>query len=291
MPYLTADGTAVALGPWELETAADEWRGLGTYLPDWDYNTTLRIRRGARIDLATFAAQTRIAPGTPLRWSLSWRSVDTYVSGAMPPVPVDASDDRTLEAELRGEQVGGRIELYCRVVLGERHDGPVGAASDPGSILFEDRTTLTLVGEAARFPVAVIDFHAAGYDKDASFVVDVPEDLATPVHGGLLLLVNERDRALVGAIERRRVGRDADPLLQQLEEDTAVAVLRSAVERSDELRAEQADATVGAALRELGRQVHGGLERLSALRSEPPARFHTALVGEARRLGLGRQLS
>lgn len=291
MPHLTADTTAVDLGAWEYERAAGEWSDLGTHVPDWDYNTSLLLRRSVRVKASLFESQTRVAAGTPLRWSVVWRSVDTYVSEAVTPVDVDGVDTQTLTVELPGNRVSGRLDLYCRVVLGAMHDGPVGSAREPGSVLFEDKRSLALVGDAARFPVAVIDFEAVGLDPDASYVVDIPEELETPVHGGLLLLVNQRDHALVAAIERRNPGRAPDPLLQQLEEDTAVTILSHAAEHAGELSATQEDGTVGGALRELARQVPGGLNRLADLRSESIARFHATLVGEVRRLGLGRGLS
>lgn len=291
MPYLTADASAVDLDPWEYEQGAGQWTELGSHVPDWDYHARLRLRRRVRIDPEAFALQTRLAHDVVLLWSVGWRCVHTRVGDAVAPVTVVPGAPQQIEVELRGDRIGGELDLLCRVVLGAPYDGPAGSARAPGSILFEDRQRVALVGGAARFPVAVIDFADAGLDPDASFVVDVPDDLDTPVHGGLLLLVNRRDDELVSAVQSMSGGRSADPLVQRLEEDAAVALLRHAVNHARELEESHDDDTLGGALYELAQRVPGGLERLAGLRAERTATLETALVGEVRRLGLGRSLS
>ena len=50
----------------------------------------------------------------------------------------------------------------------------------------------------------IVDFDASGLDNAASWVLDLPDDLDSPVQGSLVLLINSNDTDLVAAASGKR---------------------------------------------------------------------------------------
>ncbi|MEY9831015.1 hypothetical protein ABIA25_002830 [Sinorhizobium fredii] len=49
-PFLTLSDAAVDASPWSVALDGGEWLPAGDFLPDWDYASTIRLRRQLRID-------------------------------------------------------------------------------------------------------------------------------------------------------------------------------------------------------------------------------------------------
>lgn len=291
LPYLVAPRTAALHSGWKRYDGA-HWVELGDALPDWDFNTDLAIAASVTLDDDAFLAGTGVERDCSLRLVVSWRSVDFKVGATALRLDVTVAEMADapvhLNAALLGGEIGGVIAPYTRLELGaDRHDETPGRATFAGSVLWQHEHVVAVEGNVARFPVAVVDFAAAGLDRDASWVLDVPGELDAPVLGSLLLMINERDGALVAAVDRDPEG----PLVAAVTEGVAVELLDLAVQRSDELVAEQwDDGTLGNTLAALGSRAEGGLAALAALREARPAAYRAALVGQARRSGLGRSV-
>lgn len=290
LPYLVAAKGAAAHGGWELRDG-ETWRGLGDALNDWDYHTDLHIAAVVTVDADAFFASTGLDEDASLRWVVSWRSIDGKLGATAllrDATRTGLDEPVRLEATLRGDELSPIIDLRTRLVLAEAHAaGSPGVATRPGSILWEDVHTVALAGDSARFPVDIVDFSAAGLDPDASWVLDVSDDLSAPVSGGVQLLLNERDHSLVGAVNNDPNG----VLALQLVEDVAVEFADHAVRHADDLRAEEWNkGSIGETLSLLTRRADGGIAGLVALREARRGAYRAALVGTARRCGSGRTI-
>lgn len=289
LPYLVADAGSVVHSGWERR-AGEGWEDLGDSLPDWDYSTDLRLRATVAVDRARFLEETGLDGGVALRCVVAYRATDGKVGEVA--IAWDLTLDHLAEATLLevllpGPHLGPVVEIRTRLVLAEAHEpAPPGVATLPGSVLWAHSVTVALAGDLARFPIAVIDFVAAGLDNDASWVLDIPDDLNSPLLGGLLLLLNRRDATLITAVDR-----DPDGLLvTELKEGVAVTMLDHAVAHADELAEGSWDeGSLGENLGLLTRRHDGGLSGLVTLREARPAAYRAALVGIAKRSGLGRR--
>lgn len=281
-PYLIAAADSVTFDGWWLDAAGD-WTPLPDTLSDWDYNTDIHLRGEVRVDRRMLLASTGLLEQSDIRLALSWRSVDGRIGGTAFVRGLDASDHDAIDVRLPGDALGPAIDLGLRIVLGDEVElaGP-GVARLAGSVLWEHVSRITLVGQAARFPAVVVDFSTCGLDVDASWVLELPDDLDSPVLGGLLLLLNARDTELVSTINGS--GRRSDASTRMLQEQVAVQLLDHAVAHADALAAEDWDeGSLASTLVMLGGRVEGGLTRLAGLRESNPTAYRAALVGEARR--------
>ena len=146
-----------------------------------------------------------------------------------------------------------------------------------------------MVGAGGRFPVMIVDFDASGLYNAASWVLDLPDDLDSPVQGSLVLLINSNDTDLVAAASGKRRG--SERLLEDLHEQVAVQLLDHAATHAEELEAGDWGATsLGSTLSILADRCEGGVAALANLRSTHPAAYRAKLVVEARRNGFGRTI-
>jgi hypothetical protein len=96
-------------------------------------------------------------------------------------------------------------------------------------VLWSDRFSVLLQGDAVLFPLAVADFHDLPYPTKASWYLEVGDDLEAAALGSVLLLANERREVVVKALTAAAAPTDADRrVLSTLRTD----VLRSLVERA-----------------------------------------------------------
>lgn len=291
-PFLVPDPDAVRPEPWHrLINSGTE--PLPEILDGWDYATDLTLVRRIHIDIDRVYSSAELPAEARLGIVVTWQAAGSNLSGA---TAVHLVDDDVIDvvAELSGGDLGARVQLATRLVLAApvEHAGP-GTASAAGSILYEDSYGVTLLGDLAQFPIAVVDFAAAGLDQDASIVVEIDADPDTPVLAGVLLLLNSRDQQLVRAASSP----GADPLDQllasQIGEHVTRELLTYATRHSEQLATvDWEPGSIGAVCVALAGQVervHSVVD-LAGMELERPTLFQSVVVGEARRNGIGRQL-
>lgn len=295
-PFFVAADDSVQLGRWEIFTDRQEWESLEPALASWDYNTNLIVRRSVAIDVDAVRDSAQLPASAGLAWSVSWRARDSSLSSLLGEV-VSAEDETTIEIRLDASELGAAVDLITRLVLTtEIREPSPGVACKVGSILYEDVQRLDLLGSMAQFPVSVIDFHAAGLDPDASFVLELDDDPRTPLLGGALLMINARDADLVRAATTAGAPSGlSSVLVSGLSEEVYRTLIEyaTAPERADLLdEGDFDDESIGRTVLMLAARSErvGGLEGLRRLRSEDPVRFVAAVIGEARRQGVGRVL-
>lgn len=281
-PYVTVPDDAVAFTGWRQFDGSP----VPDLIGEWDYQTDLALRGTITADLARIRYVCLLGDRAGLIWVVSWRNVDGRVGGLAAKRTVTGSDDE-IDLLLSGETLGAAVDIRLRMALSTDAVFPrPGAAHRAGSVLWSHDTRVLLAGDAARFPVEVVDFAAAGFDADASWSLHV-EDLDRPVLGGLRLLLNARDSVLIKATAR--TGRP-DPMVVALHEQVASAMVELAARHADELLSNDwDDDSIGASLRALGERAEGGLARLAELSSTNSGHYLAAVSGAVRRSGLGRE--
>ncbi len=230
-PYLRPPRDVVTAGPWSQVIAGGAVE-LSSELPEWDYDTTLSLSRPVRVD----GVRTRQFCGLPqeaeIDLTVRWSASSSLLRGRAWQAAVPAQDGAELNIafELEGDELGGILELHTVLTLRD----PAGVNSSvaprrPGSVLWSDRFSVLLQGDAVLFPLAVADFHDLPYPTKASWYLEVGDDLEAAALGSVLLLANERREVVVKALTAAAAPTDADRrVLSTLRTD----VLRSLVERA-----------------------------------------------------------
>ncbi|UFS96412.1 hypothetical protein [Nocardia huaxiensis] len=202
LPYRRPDPKSVAAAEWRLVLDGEE-SPLPESYPYWDYQTVLTLRRRVEIDAERVIAESRLAPGTGLTLSVVWTATGSSLRGPGARVEVSHSGPVDLELSLPGADLGGMLQLDTVLVLSQRRigsDRPV-APRRAGSVLWSDRHSIRLQGDAPQFPMAIIDFEKTTYPEHAAWYLEIGTNLEAATMGSLLLLVNERKRVVAAALE------------------------------------------------------------------------------------------
>ncbi|WP_218924958.1 MULTISPECIES: hypothetical protein [Streptomyces] len=236
LPYRTPSEDVVLAEDWNLITPDGDITAPEA-LPDWDYRMDLRLRRVVRVDLDRARAESALPSDSPLLLSAVWTATGSSLSGPAQHLrlPEAGTVPVTLDFELRGADLGGLLLLDTALVLAERR--PHAHPSSPrraGSILWSDRRSLRLQGDAPQFPMAVIDFSLTSFPDNAAWHLQVNGGLESATMGSLLLLVNERNTATAAAFENAGKPRPTDRLvLSAVYADTARLIVEHALSHED----------------------------------------------------------
>ncbi|MEJ2866730.1 hypothetical protein WCD74_03080 [Actinomycetospora sp. OC33-EN08] len=274
----------VAAGPWLMATAS-EFVELSAELPDWDYDSVLRLRRPMRVDGLRARRSTGLGPDSTLVLSVLWSSSSSGLRGRVWQQVLPADDEMEVEIafDLPGDELGGQLDLETVVTLGYRGIEVESAAAPtrPGSVLWRDVRSALLQGDNVLFPLAVADFQQLVYPTGASWHLELGQNLDAQALGSILLLANKRREAVVNALTSAGDPSDADRrVLSVVRSD----VIRSLIERAivDDVFDMEEDypaGSIGALLVAVVRNTFPDrtLEMLRRERSHEPIRFATRL--------------
>ncbi|MFF4104049.1 hypothetical protein [Streptomyces sp. NPDC001903] len=292
MPFVRPPAEAVVTSLWELEDAGGI-RELPELLPDWDPQADLALHRRVAVNYHEVLAACRLPAGTVLLVVVDWHSSAAHLAGSAFRHIVVEPTELTVKARLAGADLGGTLVLKTRLVLAE--DAPDFDRARPfsprhaGEILWEDTAEVHLEGVASRFPTSVIDFSLRGFDEDARWAIDIPDDPAVPVAGGVRLYLNRSDTELVTAatraaaptpLQRRLIEAMYDDVARQLVEACLRPAWRDAL-----LDAAEEPGSLAESLIILVSNLFEGesLETVAARRDADASVFATALQGALRR--------
>ncbi|MFH8472890.1 hypothetical protein [Streptomyces sp. NPDC018000] len=215
LPYRTPSDDVVAAESWLLVTEDGEI-AMPEALPDWDYRMDLRLRRTVRIDLDRARAESGLPADAALMLSAVWTATGSSLSGPAQHLrlPQAGIVPAEIDIELRGADLGGLLLLDTALVLAERRtDARPSSPRRAGSILWSERATLRLQGDAPQFPMAVIDFARTSFPDDAAWHLQISGGLESATMGALLLLVNERNTVTATAFENAGKPRPIDQVV------------------------------------------------------------------------------
>ncbi|MFF5763476.1 hypothetical protein ACFY8F_13215 [Streptomyces tanashiensis] len=236
LPYRSPSEDVVAAEPWRLVVEDGEIR-LPEALPHWDYRMDLVLRRTVHLDLDRVRAQCGLPAETVLMLATVWTASGSNLSG---PGQRTRLTDRgacvvDLEVRLPGADLGGLLVLDTVLVLAERRsDGRPSSPRRAGSVLWSERASVRLQGDAPQFPMAVIDFANTSFPDGAAWHLQISGGLENATMGSLLLLVNERNKVTTSAFENAHKPRPVDQVvLSAVYADAARTMIEYALAHED----------------------------------------------------------
>jgi hypothetical protein len=260
-PYRRPSRNTVTAGPWLL-AVEDEEVPLPEFLPDWDYQLDLTLRRTIGIDAAEIRAASGLPEEARIALVVVWSASGPNLSGRATYIELGAeTEPHTLAVDLRGSDLGGTLSVHTRIVLAQRLEtAATGVAHRAGSILWSDTTTVRLQGDAAQFPMAVIDFRDTAFPNDAPWHLQIGGSLDGAAMGALLLLLNETNPRVLTAFRNAAKPTEADRLvLSTIYTDIAVRLLLHALHHHDFLDdTEYAEGSLGATCADLFHRTFSG---------------------------------
>lgn len=215
LPYRIPPAEVIDAGPWLLVTEDGE-PALPEALPDWDYQMDLRLRRTVGIDLDVARTATDLPPDAVLTLAAVWTATGSSLRGPAQRHTLVGGGRREVEiaVRLRGAELGGLLRLDTALVLSGRLAGM--APSVPhraGSVLWSDRRSLRLQGDAPQFPLAIVDFAGTAFPERAGWHLQLGNDLDAAAMGSIILLVNERNAVTTTAFRNAARPRSIDKVV------------------------------------------------------------------------------
>ncbi|MFI6489449.1 hypothetical protein [Streptomyces sp. NPDC050564] len=253
-------------------------------LPDWDYQMDLHLRRTVRVDLDRARSQSGLPSDAALILAAVWTATGSNLSGPAQHLRLTTGGTNTVELDvrLRGADLGGLLLLDTALVLAERRsDARPSSPRRAGSVLWSDRESLRLQGDAPQFPMAVIDFARTSFPDDAAWHLQISGGLESATMGSLLLLVNERNAVTATAFENAGKPRPVDRIvLSAVYADAARTLIEHALNHDDFAEdADFSDGSLGATLLSLFDQLFPGqsITDIRLRRRQSPALFASDL--------------
>jgi hypothetical protein len=290
-PYLLPPDEAVHVGAW----LTDDGTELSDRLEHWDPFLDLDLVRVVEVDLDAVRAACRLDDESAFILAASWHSNRTRIAGHGPGVVLSTLGGlvrASVTLSIPGADAGGRVDLRTRLVLG--HPGREPSTLSPqrvGATLWEDQVRIAFEGAAARFPVAAVEFGAdSRFPEGAAWALEWdPDDLETPVMGGLRLLVNSGHSGLLEALASGAADPRAGTIRSFAMFDVARSLVRGALanDRFVDARDTFAEDSIGRMISDLLTRCWPGIPA-AALRAravESPARLDAELQAHLGLLG------
>lgn len=289
-PYLLPDPGSHNFGPWE-RVVADEVEPLEDTIPGWAPGTPVVLRRSIELDLELLLSSSGLEIDTELWINSSWIGSQSKIRERIYRQPA-RNGINIVEVHLPEDRIGGTVSVQTTVVLAGAHHGSAGSATRPGSILVREETSIVLEGDSSSFPTCVVSFDETTNDSNASWHLVTSLDLEASFGGQYLLEVNEKDRALVKAIEAEKPNSEQRQMVNTMMGGVGEILLELAIRCEQEQQITQRDfseGTVGAVLG--GLLLRSGLDTaVDFTDATSAADFRCNLQGAVRRLGFGREL-
>ncbi|MFI7596620.1 hypothetical protein [Actinoplanes sp. NPDC049681] len=208
-----------------IDPDTDRERVAPTALPDWDYQTDVRLRRRIAVD----SGDARMSAGLPqearLAVSVRWDAAPSLIRGSAAWIPLeDDQHEYTVQITLPGARIGGMVQVETMLVLASEIPHRPATAHLPGSLLWNDSIEIRLQGDAPLFPIALVPFSGSSLPDRAAWFLELGSDLEASALGAVQLLVNQEHPPVVAALTHA-----AAP---DAVERTVLSALRSDVVRS-----------------------------------------------------------
>jgi hypothetical protein len=229
-PYRRIRSGLVKAAAWAIDPDSDSEKDAPGILPEWDYQTNLRMRRRISVDLPACREVAGLPIDAPLAVSVRWNAVPSLLRGSAAWVPLrDDQQEYLVDVEILGERLGGVVRLETTIVLAGGIEPRPAVAHLVGSSLWSDSIEMRLQGDAPLFPIAQIPFSQSSLPDKAAWFLELGSDLNATALGAIQLLVNQEHPTIVAAVGRAGTPNDVDrAVLSTLKSD----VVRTMLERA-----------------------------------------------------------
>ncbi|MCL4876221.1 MAG: hypothetical protein KJ064_06170 [Anaerolineae bacterium] len=257
LPYRTPTPDCIKINEWMQLGNDDDLIPLGTVLPDWDPAVSIRASAYCELDVERIFEECSLNPTARLRVAASWFSPGTMLRGSGSSADFTCSQpyqnlDLSINAE--GIKLAKSIEIITQLILlTPGNEARPFSPKMPGSILFQDKYSVTLEGDGARFPIEVVNFEETSYfqSKAGWILYWNPDDLYQTVLGDIRLYINSQHERVKRAVSEN-LAEDFD-IREAIRIDTARIMLYGALNNADfvENPKQYPDGSVGAAIRRM----------------------------------------
>ncbi|MFI8320809.1 hypothetical protein [Streptomyces sp. NPDC085529] len=244
----------------------------------------LALRRTVRVDLERVRAQCGLPEEAVLMLSTVWTASGSNLSGPGHRTRLAGQGVCVVDMEVRlsGADLGGLLVLDTALVLAERRsDGRPSSPRRAGSVLWSERGSVRLQGDAPQFPMAVIDFAKTSFPDGAAWHLQISGSLDNATMGSLLLLVNEQNKVTTSAFENAHKPRPVDQVvLSAVYADAARTMIEYALSHEEfSEESDYAEDSLGATLLSLFEQLFPGqsITDVRLRRLQSPAIFASDL--------------
>jgi len=238
VPYRRVAAHHVSHEPWQSQTGGKAGP-LGLELPHWDYNVDLRLIRSLTVLEEDVRADCRLTPRDLVSVAVVWRAGGSIVRGCSSLIPLGNSRELreiTLNAEIAGHLLASSVQISTQILLTEEGQSrdPL-APRYPGSILWEDTTTVLLEGSGSRFPMEVVDFNGVNWAPygAAWYLTWRPDNLHLPFLRNVRLFINASNPAVLAAVRSTEPNREHALIRSAIYCDVARQLLRGALSNED----------------------------------------------------------
>jgi hypothetical protein len=284
-PYRRARDEIVQASTWVVDPGTESEKNVPGSMPDWDYQTDLRLRRRVAIDPVACRTAVGLADGTPLAISVRWSAVPSLLRGSAAWVPLhNGIHEYLVDVDIEGERLGGVVRLETMVVLAASIEPQPAVAHLVGSNLWHDWVEIRLQGDAPLFPIALIPFSGSSLPPKAAWFLELGADLHATALGAIQLLVNQEHPRIVAAVGRAGSPTDVDgAVLSTLRSDIVRTMLERALgDEAFEMTENFGKDTLGAVLQGLMRTymsayLDDDLVEIRRIRANDPPLFATVV--------------
>ncbi len=216
-PFLTIPNELVEATPWRVALDGNEFREDPRFLQDWDYNSTIKVKRDIRIvPEKLFEALHLDRPFLKLvaRWGTGEGNKPTFVHLLQDqPIPRIALEDiqtLSISGSFPARNLAGKLFLKVFIILRVAPLNPETplVPSHKGDMLWHDMHVIPLEGGGNRFPVASSSLPA--HLQGALWYLDLdPEAIEEPFLSSVRLYLNREREDFLQRIKQ------GDPVLEQ----------------------------------------------------------------------------
>ncbi len=192
MGYQIPALAAVTAGPWRLSFGGHSRLENPSSLPGWQYANDIAVTRNLLVGLNTFLSTGMLQKDDHVAAQIKWTASGTGLQGAGPCSALN-TEDVTLNVVIPGECSGGELELESTIFLASSSSHRnLLQAYRPGSVLWSDKHSIMLEGEAFRFPTEALSFELiASARPESAWLLDArADDLDSPALASVRLLLN-----------------------------------------------------------------------------------------------------
>nr|WP_286981983.1 hypothetical protein [Corynebacterium sp. UBA5992] len=208
--FPTPPKSCVVVEEFKVKIDDDEFPINSRELPNWDYQSAVKIIAIVNVDLPAFTLGCGFDPDQILDnkphfgAQISWSSNKTKQRGASARKLISDGINR-LEVDLDSLLLGGDLQAQIRIDLaqaGTAVDGQLTAERLGSKLWQSDVLRIRLEGAAAQMPITPIDFKLAALPHDgAMWRVEVSTELMLPVQAGLRIFLNTHNKTCLRMLE------------------------------------------------------------------------------------------
>lgn len=210
-PFLTLSDNALIAGKWHVKLDDDEWKPVREFLPDWDANASILLRRRVVLNPEIAANDLRMDT-TGQEFALNVRLGTGQ--GRLPRLILDRDSRRldreththVLEFTIPGAMLSVVLDIRTEVLLVApvSSGGPL-SPQKLGDRIWSDDIRIKLEGEEPRFPIEIADFRSLlGNTTEAAapwYLHWSPHDWNRDFHGSIRLYLNQEYPEFIQKVE------------------------------------------------------------------------------------------